>query len=109
MTGYLGAMGVKAALLRRAKEGGSYRVDVSLSQCCSYIMSLGLNDKEMIDNLENLGEEHQIMKPNLITGMTAFGELTKAGSQVEMSKTPQSWADPLLYVPGSCKPEWVSS
>ena len=46
MTGYLGAIGVKAALLRRAKEGGSYRVDVSLAQCCSFIMSLGLNDKD---------------------------------------------------------------
>jgi len=108
MTGYLGAIGVKAALLRRAKEGGSYSVRVSLSQTCSYIMSLGLNDKEMIENLESLGKEHQIMKPNLITGMTAFGELTKAGSQVEMSKTPQSWDDPLLHVPGSCKPEWLT-
>ena len=107
MTGYLGAIGVKAALLRRAKEGGSYRVDVSLAQCCSYIMSLGLNDKETIDNLENLGPEHQIMKPNLITGMTAYGEFTKPGSQVEMSKSPQSWDAPLLHVPGSCKPEWL--
>jgi hypothetical protein len=35
------------------------------------------------------------------------GEFTKAGSQVEMSKTPQSWDDPLLHVPGSCKPEWL--
>jgi crotonobetainyl-CoA:carnitine CoA-transferase CaiB-like acyl-CoA transferase len=68
MTGYLGAIGVKAALLRRAKEGGSYSVRVSLSQTCSYIMSLGLNDKDLIDNLENLGEEHQIVKPNLLTG-----------------------------------------
>jgi len=109
MTGYLGAIGVKAALLRRAKEGGSYSVRVSLSQCCSYIMSLGLNDKEVFEDLENLGEEHQIMKPNLITGMTAYGEFTKAGSQVEMSKTPQSWDDPMLFVPGSCKPEWVSA
>jgi hypothetical protein len=32
----------------------------------------------------------------------------KAGSQVEMSKTPQSWDDPLLYVPGSCKPDWIT-
>jgi len=108
MTGYLGAIGVKAALLRRAKEGGSYSVRISLAQCCSYIMSLGLNDKALIDDLENLGEEHQIQKPNLISGMTAFGELTKAGSQVEMSKTPQSWDDPLLWVPGSCKPEWTT-
>ena len=106
MTGYLGAIGVKAALLRRAKEGGSYRVRISLAQCCDYIMSLGLNDKEIIDDLENLGEEHQIMKPELVTGMTAFGEFTRAASQVEMSKTPQFWDDPLLYMQGSGKPEW---
>ncbi len=109
MTGYLGALGVKAALLRRAKEGGSYLVRVSLTQVTQYIMSLGFNDKRVIEDLENLGKEHQIMEPNLITGMTAFGELTKAGSQVEMSKTPQSWDDPLLYVQGSCKPEWTTN
>ena len=107
MTGYLGAIGVKAALLRRAKEGGSYSVRVSLSQCCSYIMSLGLNDKEVIENLEQLGEEHQIMAPNLVTGPTPFGEFTSAGSQVEGMKTPQYWDDPMLHVPGSCGPEWM--
>ena len=54
-----------------------------------------------------LGEEHQIVKPNLITGMTAYGEFTKPGSQVEGMKTPQFWDDPLLHVLGSCKPEWL--
>ena len=56
-------------------------------------MSLGFNDKKVFENLEDLGPEHQIMKPNLITGQTGFGEVTKPGSQVEMSKTPQSWGD----------------
>jgi crotonobetainyl-CoA:carnitine CoA-transferase CaiB-like acyl-CoA transferase len=107
MCGYLGAIGAKAALLRRAKEGGSYSVRVSLTQAVQFIMSLGLNDKRVFENLEELGPEHQIMKPNLITGQTAFGEVTKPGSQVDMSKTPQSWDDPLLHVPGSCKPEWL--
>ena len=107
MTGYLGAIGVKAALLRRAKEGGSYSVRVSLTQTVQFIMSLGFNDKRVFENLEGLGPEHQIVKPNLITGQTPFGELTKPGSQIEMSKTPQFWDDPLLYVPGSCKPEWL--
>ena len=107
MTGYLGAIGVKAALLRRAKEGGSYRIRISLAQCVDYIMSLGLNDKEVIDDLDNLGEEHQIMTPELVTGMTAFGEFTRPASQVEMSKTPQFWDDPLLYMQGSGRPEWV--
>jgi hypothetical protein len=49
------------------------------------------------------------MKPNLVTGMTAFGEYTRAGSQVEKMKTPQFWDDPLLHVPGSCKPEWTTT
>jgi len=106
LTGYLGAIGVKAALLRRAKEGGSYKVSVALSSVVRYILSLGLNDKDDIANLANLGPDHQIMKPNLIKGMTAFGELIKAGSQVEGMKTPQSWDDPLLHVPGSNFPEW---
>lgn len=52
-------------------------------------MSLGFNDKKVFENLEGLGLEHQIMESNLVTGMTAFGEYTRAGSQVEMSKTPQ--------------------
>ena len=107
MTGYLGAIGVKAALLRRAKEGGSYSVRVSLTQTVNYIMSHGLNEKELFEHLESLGEEHQIVKPNLIKGMTGFGELIKPGSQVDMSKTPQSWADPLLHVPGTSKLEWL--
>ena len=38
--------------------------------------------------------------------MTAFGELIKAGSQVEGMKAPQFWDDPLLHVPGSNFPEW---
>ena len=107
MTGYLGAIGVKSALLRRAKEGGSYRVDVSLTQCVQYIMSLGFNDKELIKDLENLGPGHQIMKPNLVTRQTPYGEFIRAASQVEMSKTPQFWDDPLLYVPGASEPEWL--
>lgn len=107
MTGYLGAIGVKAALLRRAKEGGSYSIRISLTQCVQYIMSLGFNEKRVIENLADMGPEHQIMAPNLITGMTGFGEVTKPGSQVEMSKTPQAWADPILHVPGTCKLEWL--
>ena len=106
LTGYMGAIGVKAALLRRAKEGGSYRVDVSLSQTASYMMSLGLNDKKDLANLENMGPDHQIAVPNVQVGDTPFGEFKRAGSQVEKMKTPQYWADPMLYVPGSGKPEW---
>ncbi|MFK5857144.1 MAG: CoA transferase [Bacteroidota bacterium] len=106
LTGYMGAIGVKAALLRRAKEGGSYKVSVSLSQVAMYMMSLGLNNKEDLANLENLGDDHQIVKVNTQKGMTAFGEFLRAGSQVDGMKTPQFWDDPMLHVPGSELPEW---
>ena len=52
MTGYLGAIGVKAAPLRRTKERGSYSVRVTLTQCIQHIVSLGLNDKLVIEDLE---------------------------------------------------------
>ena len=58
-------------------------------------------------NPKELGPEHQIVKPELMTGMTGFGEFTKPGSQVEMTKTPQSWDDPILTVPGSGALEWL--
>jgi len=108
MTGYLGAIGVKAALLRRAREGGSYVVRITLSQCVQYMISLGFNDKRVIENLETLGEEHQIMKPELATGMTAFGEYTRPASQVEMTKTPQFWDDPMLTMQGAAEPVWTT-
>ena len=107
MTGYLGAIGAKTALLRRAREGGSYSVRVTLSQCVQYIISLGFNDKRVIEELESLGEEHQILKPNLVTGPTSFGEYTRPASQVEMTKTPQYWDNPMLHIQGSNMPHWL--
>ena len=106
-TGYLGAIGAQAALLRRAKEGGSYRVSVTLSQTATFLLSLGLVDKNMLLDIESLGEEHQRLEPDLVTGQTPLGEFTRLGPQVEMSKTPGYWADPMIYPQASCKPEWL--
>jgi crotonobetainyl-CoA:carnitine CoA-transferase CaiB-like acyl-CoA transferase len=107
LTGYLGTMGVQAALMRRATEGGSYRVTVTLSQTVMFELALGLVDKNTLLNLDSMGEEHQPLEPNLQTGQTAFGEFTRVGSQIEMSKTPEYWADPILSPIGSSKPEWL--
>jgi hypothetical protein len=51
------------------------------------------------------GPEHQIQRPNLVTRMTPFGEFTRLGSQLNMSQTPESWADPILVPMGSSRPE----
>jgi len=96
LTGYLGTIGTQAALLRRAAEGGSYKVTVTLSQTVMLEQALGLLDSSTLLNLADLGPEHQPLKPNLQTGPTAFGEFTQLGSQVEMSRTPEYWADPII-------------
>jgi crotonobetainyl-CoA:carnitine CoA-transferase CaiB-like acyl-CoA transferase len=106
LTGYLGSIGVQAALLRRAAEGGSYKVTVTLSQTIMFEQALGLVSNDLLLNLDKLGPEHQPIKPNLQTGQTAFGEFTRLGSQVEMSKTPEYWEDPIISPIGSSKPEW---
>ena len=107
IAGYLTTTGIKAALLRRAREGGSYKVHVNLTQTAMFMLSLGLVDKTMLLDLESLGAEHQRLEPNLQTGETPLGTYTRLGSQVEMSKTPEYWADPIIHPIGSSKPEWL--
>jgi crotonobetainyl-CoA:carnitine CoA-transferase CaiB-like acyl-CoA transferase len=107
LAGMLTAAAVQAALIRRAKEGGSYRITVTLAQVTTFEMSLGLNDKAQLLAIDELGPEHRIQRPNLVTRMTPFGEFTRLGSQVELSKTPESWTDPILVPLGSSRPEWL--
>ncbi len=105
LTGYLATIGVQAALLRRAAEGGSYLITVTLSQTIMFEQALGLVDNAVL--LDKLGPENEPLPPNLQTGQTAFGEFTRLGSQVEMSETPEYWADPIISPIGSSKPEWL--
>jgi crotonobetainyl-CoA:carnitine CoA-transferase CaiB-like acyl-CoA transferase len=107
LCGMLLTAGIQAALIRRITEGGSYRVTATLAGTTGFEMGLGLNEKAQLAALDSLGPEHQIQKPNLVTRMTPFGEFTRLGSQVEMSETPESWADPILVPLGSSRPQWL--
>lgn len=101
------ATGIQSALLRRAREGGSYKVSVSLAQVCTWLMSLGLVPKSDLLDIKNMGPDHQWMKPNVQSGKTAYGDTTVIAEQVEMSLTPSVWPDPIVSVPGSSYPEWL--
>ncbi len=107
MTGYLAAIGVQAALLRRAREGGSYQVSVNLAQTIMLEQAIGFVDNDLLVAYEQLGEEHKPLPPALQSGQTAFGEFTRLGSQVEMSRTPEFWADPMINPIGSSRPVWL--
>ena len=51
VTGYLAAAGMMAALLRRAKEGGSYHVKLSLARSAMWVQELGLLDIDLQKDL----------------------------------------------------------
>jgi len=108
LVGKMLSIGIQAALLRRAREGGSYSVNVSLAQGATWLMSLGLIPKTELLDIASMGPEHQPIKPNLISGKTAWGDTTIIGSLVEMSKTPEKWKDPITAPPGSSYPEWLA-
>ncbi len=100
-TGYLGALGVMRALARRATEGGSWHVRVSLARTAMWIMSLprtGSDDKPG-------GFDTASIAPWIIEMNTAWGPLTRLGPIARMSETPPRWDLPPVPL-GSDLPLW---
>jgi crotonobetainyl-CoA:carnitine CoA-transferase CaiB-like acyl-CoA transferase len=104
IAGYMGATGVTAALIRRAREGGSYHVKISLTRNAMWYPTLGLFGRGEVDVT---GERHQLLAPDTIVRQTPYGELVRLAPAVTFSETPGAWNDPVLTVRGSCKPEWL--
>src|SRR3954471_21892543 len=97
--------GIQAALIRRAKEGGSYHVRVNLARCAMWFMSLGKFDKNA---QAPVGGRHEILRPDTITAQMPYGELVRLAPPVEFSETKPRWNDPLLVVRGASKPQWTT-
>ncbi|MDH6198491.1 crotonobetainyl-CoA:carnitine CoA-transferase CaiB-like acyl-CoA transferase [Mycobacterium frederiksbergense] len=104
IAGYVGAAGIQAALIRRAKEGGSYHVRVNLARCAMWFNSLGTFDNDT----PGTGEQHQLLAPDTITAQTPYGELVRLAPPVQFSETKPYWRDPVLVVRGSSKPAWTT-
>jgi len=83
-TGYLLAFGVMAALLRRAHEGGSWHVQVSLAQTSHWLQSLG-----RINNGFALPDQTQDdIQKHLETQPSGYGALTSLRHAGILAKTP---------------------
>lgn len=129
VTGYLGAAGATAALIRRAKEGGSYHVTVSLTRNAMWYPSLGLVPSEerafgvnafrylhpmapgrdvSQDTLSSYfaSLEERLLDPDTIVRETPLGRVRRLAPAVTYSATPASWDDPILVPMGSSIPEW---
>lgn len=89
-TGYLGAYGVMLALARRAREGGSYHVQVSLCQSGMFIHRQGKTD--FPDT--GMGLAEQELDALRVESKPAFGPLRHIGPVLKMSETQPHWLRP---------------
>ena len=86
-TGYLGAAGAMLALARRATEGGSWHVRVSLTRTAMWIMS---HPRVAADAVPQPLDPAEIA-PWMIEMQTAWGPLRRLGPIARMSATPPRW------------------
>jgi crotonobetainyl-CoA:carnitine CoA-transferase CaiB-like acyl-CoA transferase len=104
---WLTTVGIISALRRRAVEGGSYRVVVSLTRVTLWLLSLGIFDKKYAHATAGSSDEHTYVAPDLFTADTPLGLYQGVTEQVVMSRTPGSFRT-VLVPRGSSKPEWES-
>ena len=101
ITGYLGAAGVLAALKRRATEGGSYLVRVSLAQTAHWLQHIG-----RISDYSQLAAPKAEQIPELLCkSLTPYGRLQHMRPVLQFSETPSTWSRPLA-TRGSDSAEW---
>lgn len=118
VTGYLGAAGATAALLRRAREGGRYQVDVSLTRTAMWCQELGVsrppdfapNYLRQIDTLKRSELPLvarslclNLRKPAVLEADTPLGRLRRLAPAISFSHTPGRWEDPILVPRGSSR------
>jgi crotonobetainyl-CoA:carnitine CoA-transferase CaiB-like acyl-CoA transferase len=100
-TGYLGALGMMCALARRAIEGGSWHVRVSLARTAMWIMSLPRTAPDVIP----AGLDATAIAPWIIEMDSAWGRISRLGPIARMSETPPRWDIPPAPL-GSDPPAW---
>jgi crotonobetainyl-CoA:carnitine CoA-transferase CaiB-like acyl-CoA transferase len=106
VVGWLGTIGVLEALRRRAIQGGSYRVVVSLTRTVLWLLSMGIFDKTYAQETAGSTDEHAYVAPDLFTAETPLGRYQGLTDQVVLSRTPGSFQT-VLVPRGSSRPEWL--
>lgn len=106
LVGWLAATGAMAALARRATEGGSYRVHVSLTRAALWILSLGIFDKGYVEEVAGKPGAHELIDPEVFLASTPCGMYQGITETVHMSETPRHFST-VLVPRGSSSPEWL--
>jgi crotonobetainyl-CoA:carnitine CoA-transferase CaiB-like acyl-CoA transferase len=91
LTAYLAAAGATGALVRRAREGGSYHVKTSLCQASMWVLGRGILKQPikappLSAYVPGEGE--------ILSMKSSFGDLKYVAPIAQFSETPASWATP---------------
>ncbi|HYY00866.1 MAG TPA: CoA transferase [Mycobacterium sp.] len=100
-TGHLAAAGMMVALLRRATEGGSYHVRVSLARSAMWVQDLGLLDPEAIADLARA----DVHDARITEVDTSFGRVSALSAPLSFSNLAYPAADRLVPY-GADEPVW---
>lgn len=104
ISGYLMAFGAMVALARRALQGGSWLVRVSLARTGRWIVDRGLLDRAALSDVPNdlsPAEIHQLTMETI----TPVGKLQHLAPIAQMSDTRAYWARPPVPL-GTHPPRW---
>lgn len=84
LAGYVGAAAVASALLKRADEGGSYQVRVSLTRMAMWAQEIGLLDEAALNGTKHWAD--LVAEADLPTATidSPFGEITYLPSLIDM-------------------------
>jgi len=97
--GFLLAFGAQAALLRQAREGGSWHVQVTLAGVAHWLRGLGrLSD--------GLAATRPALGPFLVSEPSGFGRLVGVRHAAELEHAPAVWRLPAMP-PGTHAPAWA--
>ncbi|WP_414451149.1 CoA transferase [Burkholderia sp. 22PA0099] len=102
-TGYLAAFGAMIALARRATEGGSWRVRVSLAQTGRWLQSFGLVDGGRAVPDRSLDDVRDYLDTPLAS---PFGAVQGVRPAERLDATPAHFARPPVP-PGTDAPAWL--
>ena len=104
LTGYLMAFGAMVALARRAREGGSWLVRISLAQTGRWLVGRGEVPENQLKDVAKEFTAAELERWSM-TSDTPGGRLHHLAPVVQLSETPPRWARPAVPL-GYHAPAW---
>src|SRR5205085_11784844 len=104
LTGYLMAFGAMVALARRAREGGSWLVRISLAQTGHWLVGRGQVPEAEFKDVAKEFTDAELAHWSIETD-TPAGRLKHLKPTVQLSETPPHWARPSVPL-GYNDPAW---